>query len=113
MQAIYQTCAGAVLLTGIVFWFIIVPFLSTETFRLNLLMGCMHTLNVVFLLLDTTLNRLISIPSLGSDLRILCFGAVSISLFSGFFMPAALHGGLMLSLSSLLHGHHYGISAWL
>ncbi|XP_043711530.1 uncharacterized protein LOC122660336 isoform X2 [Telopea speciosissima] len=58
MQAIYQTCAGAVLLTDIVFWFIIVPFLSTETFRLNLLMGCMHTLNVVFLLLDTALNRL-------------------------------------------------------
>ncbi|KAJ4968388.1 hypothetical protein NE237_015089 [Protea cynaroides] len=58
MGTIYQTCAGAVILTDLVFWFILVPFLSNEHFRLNLLMGCMHTLNVVFLLLDTALNRL-------------------------------------------------------
>ncbi|XP_042518745.1 uncharacterized protein LOC122092485 [Macadamia integrifolia] len=58
MQAIYQTCAGAVMLTDIVFWFILLPFLTSEQFRLNLLMGCMHTLNLVFLVLDTALNRL-------------------------------------------------------
>ncbi|XP_043723842.1 uncharacterized protein LOC122670888 [Telopea speciosissima] len=58
MQTIYQTSAGAVIITDIVFWFVIVPFLSIEHFTLNLLMGLMHTLNLVFLLLDTALNRL-------------------------------------------------------
>ncbi|KAF8394727.1 hypothetical protein HHK36_020944 [Tetracentron sinense] len=58
MQTIYQTCAGAIMLTDLVFWFLIVPFLSTERLGLNLLMGCMHTLNAVFLLLDTALNNL-------------------------------------------------------
>ncbi|XP_010276528.1 PREDICTED: uncharacterized protein LOC104611247 [Nelumbo nucifera] len=58
MHIVYQTCAGAVVLTDIVFWLILVPFLSNEHFRLNLLMGCMHSLNLVFLLLDTVLNSL-------------------------------------------------------
>ncbi|TKY52421.1 hypothetical protein E2542_SST23943 [Spatholobus suberectus] len=58
MQITYQTSAGAVILTDIVFWCIIVPFLSIAHFKLNLLMGCMHTLNAVFLLLDTALNNL-------------------------------------------------------
>uniref|UniRef100_A0A1D1ZFH9 3-methyl-2-oxobutanoate hydroxymethyltransferase n=1 Tax=Anthurium amnicola TaxID=1678845 RepID=A0A1D1ZFH9_9ARAE len=58
MQVIYQTSAGAVILTDVVFWGLIVPFLSNEHFTLNLLMGCMHSLNLVFLLLDTALNRL-------------------------------------------------------
>ncbi|KAI3977279.1 hypothetical protein MKX01_030905 [Papaver californicum] len=58
MQTVYQTCAGAVILTDIVFWFLIVPFLSVERVKLNLLMGCMHSLNAVFLLIDTALNSL-------------------------------------------------------
>ncbi|XP_042476110.1 uncharacterized protein LOC122057852 [Macadamia integrifolia] len=58
MQTIYQTCAGAVMITDIVFWFLIVPFLSIEHFTLNLLMGCMHTFNLALLLLDTSLNSL-------------------------------------------------------
>ncbi|XP_061373618.1 uncharacterized protein LOC133315946 isoform X2 [Gastrolobium bilobum] len=58
MQIIYQTSAGAVVLTDIVFWCVIVPFLSISHFKLNMLMGCMHTLNAVFLLLDTALNNL-------------------------------------------------------
>eukprot|EP00262_Sarcandra_glabra_P013427 TRINITY_DN3715_c0_g1_i2.p1 TRINITY_DN3715_c0_g1~~TRINITY_DN3715_c0_g1_i2.p1 ORF type:complete len:342 (-),score=12.44 TRINITY_DN3715_c0_g1_i2:264-1289(-) len=58
MQIAYQTSAGAVMLTDIVFWFIIVPFLSIGHFKLNLLMGSMHALNLVFLLLDTALNSL-------------------------------------------------------
>ncbi|XP_077218230.1 protein rolling protein isoform X2 [Tasmannia lanceolata] len=58
MQTVYQTCAGAVMLTDIVFWGLIVPFLSNEHFSLNLLMGCMHSLNALFLLLDTSLNSL-------------------------------------------------------
>ncbi|XP_057722836.1 uncharacterized protein LOC130936714 [Arachis stenosperma] len=58
MQTTYQTCAGAVILTDVVFWVVIVPFLSISHLRLNMLMGCMHALNVVFLFLDTALNNL-------------------------------------------------------
>ncbi|KAM5558444.1 hypothetical protein ABKV19_020243 [Rosa sericea] len=58
MQIAFQTCAGAVVLTDIVFWCVIVPFLSTSHLGLNMLMGCMHTLNAFFILLDTSLNSL-------------------------------------------------------
>ncbi|KAK1318800.1 hypothetical protein QJS10_CPB04g01069 [Acorus calamus] len=58
VQIIYQTCAGAVLLTDIVFWCVIIPFMSSDQFKLTLLMGCMHSLNLVFLLIDTALNSL-------------------------------------------------------
>ncbi|PKI76877.1 uncharacterized protein LOC116214062 [Punica granatum] len=58
MQVAYQASAGAVVITDTVFWCIIVPFLSIARLRLNWLMGCMHTLNVFFLLLDTGLNNL-------------------------------------------------------
>ncbi|MQM10976.1 hypothetical protein Taro_043876 [Colocasia esculenta] len=53
-----KTSAGAVILTDIVFWGLIVPFLSNEHFKLNVLMGCMHSLNLLFLLFDTALNSL-------------------------------------------------------
>ncbi|CAL9781968.1 unnamed protein product [Musa acuminata subsp. burmannicoides] len=58
MQLVYQTSAGAVVLTDIVFWVLLVPYLSSINFRLNVIMGCMHSLNAVFLLLDTFLNNL-------------------------------------------------------
>ncbi|XP_068660609.1 uncharacterized protein [Aristolochia californica] len=58
LQILYQTCAGAVVLTDIVFWCVIVPFLTNDHFKLNLLMGCMHSLNAVFLVLDTAVNSL-------------------------------------------------------
>ncbi|CAL0316511.1 unnamed protein product [Lupinus luteus] len=58
MQIIYQICAGAVVLTDIMFWCVIVPFLSDPDFKLNMLITSMHTLNAVFLLLDATLNNL-------------------------------------------------------
>ncbi|XP_062143808.1 uncharacterized protein LOC133851407 isoform X3 [Alnus glutinosa] len=58
MQTAFQTCGGAVIMTDIVFWCVIVPFLSNAHLGLNVLMGCMHTLNAVFLLLDTSLNSL-------------------------------------------------------
>ncbi|GFZ13665.1 hypothetical protein Acr_23g0020500 [Actinidia rufa] len=61
MQTAYQTCAGAVILTDLVFWCIIVPFLSNAHLELNMLMGCMHTLNAVFLLLDASVNNLVAI----------------------------------------------------
>eukprot|EP01018_Ginkgo_biloba_P009300 Gb_33920 [translate_table: standard] len=58
MQVLFQTCAGAVMLTDIVFWFIIVPFLTTKDFSLNLLMGSMHSINVLLLLIDTVFNSM-------------------------------------------------------
>ncbi|XVF80743.1 hypothetical protein PTKIN_Ptkin15bG0099500 [Pterospermum kingtungense] len=58
MQTVYQTCGGAVILTDIVFWCVIVPFLSDSRLGLNMLMGSMHTLNAVFLIIDTLLNSL-------------------------------------------------------
>ncbi|KAJ6796109.1 Uncharacterized protein M6B38_221965 [Iris pallida] len=58
MQIIYQTCAGAVMLTDIVFWGVLLPFSSSDYFKLSLVKGCVHSLNAVFLILDTSLNSL-------------------------------------------------------
>ncbi|KAL8236168.1 hypothetical protein R6Q59_017248 [Mikania micrantha] len=58
MLNIYQTCAGAVVLTDIVFWCLLLPFQTGDDFKLTLLIGCMHSLNAVFLLMDSALNRL-------------------------------------------------------
>lgn len=58
MQNLYQTCAGAVILTDVVFWALIVPFLSISHLQVDLLMGSMHSVNAVFLLLDTSVNNL-------------------------------------------------------
>lgn len=58
MQIIYQISAGAVILTDVVFWFLLVPFMSDEHLRLDLIMICLHSLNAVFLLIDTAVNRL-------------------------------------------------------
>ncbi|ESQ35787.1 hypothetical protein EUTSA_v10008229mg [Eutrema salsugineum] len=55
-QVHFQTCAGAVVLTDIVFWALIYPF--TKGYRLSFLDVCMHSLNAVFLLGDTCLNSL-------------------------------------------------------
>ncbi|KAL0651184.1 hypothetical protein Bca4012_093875 [Brassica carinata] len=55
-QVLFQTCAGAVVLTDIVFWGLIYPF--TKGYRLSFLHVCMHSLNAVFLLGDTCLNSL-------------------------------------------------------
>lgn len=58
MQIIYQICAGSVMLTDIVFWCLLVPFMSSDHFTVNVIMFCMHSLNAIFLLLDTVLNSL-------------------------------------------------------
>ncbi|XP_076945160.1 uncharacterized protein LOC143616106 isoform X2 [Bidens hawaiensis] len=60
MQNIYQTCAGAVLLTDIVFWCLLLPFQTGDNFKLTLLIGCMHFFNAVFLIIDSALNSLVS-----------------------------------------------------
>ncbi|KAL0664697.1 hypothetical protein Bca4012_101535 [Brassica carinata] len=61
-QALFQTCAGAVLLTDGVFWFIIYPFLTSKDFSLNFFIVVMHSVNAVFLLGETFLNSLVTIP---------------------------------------------------
>ncbi|KAI0511568.1 hypothetical protein KFK09_012198 [Dendrobium nobile] len=58
MQIVYQTSAGAVILTDVVFWCLIVPFMSNVHFRVNLIMACLHSLNAIFLLVDSALNSL-------------------------------------------------------
>ncbi|XP_020585997.1 uncharacterized protein LOC110028477 isoform X2 [Phalaenopsis equestris] len=57
-QIIYQTNAGAVMLTDFVFWLIIFPFLAVKDYDLNFLQIGMHSINAVFLLGDAALNSL-------------------------------------------------------
>ncbi|KAL0459814.1 UNVERIFIED_CONTAM: hypothetical protein Slati_0608600 [Sesamum latifolium] len=49
---------GAAMLTDIVFWCLLLPFTMGKDFQLTLLIGCMHSVNVVFLILESALNRL-------------------------------------------------------
>ncbi|CAI9279958.1 unnamed protein product [Lactuca saligna] len=77
-----QTCAGAVVLTDLVFWCLILLFQSGDGFKLTLLIGCMHSLNAVFLLLDSALNNLVlwhRFSSL-SMLRTICLACESESI---------------------------------
>ncbi|WVZ23890.1 hypothetical protein V8G54_002434 [Vigna mungo] len=56
-QIIFQTCAGAVVLTDSVFWFILYPRLSSsKDYSVDFLVFCMHSINALFLLGDTSLN---------------------------------------------------------
>ncbi|KAI3795969.1 hypothetical protein L1987_38630 [Smallanthus sonchifolius] len=57
-QIVFQICAGAVGLTDSVFWFIIYPFLTPATYKLSYLNVSLHSVNIVFLLIDVILNRL-------------------------------------------------------
>ncbi|XP_047316654.1 uncharacterized protein LOC124920252 isoform X2 [Impatiens glandulifera] len=56
-QAIYQICGGASMLTDIVFWGLLVPFMLDEKFKLTMLISAMHSMNVVLLIIDSALNR--------------------------------------------------------
>ncbi|XP_047981933.1 uncharacterized protein LOC125223028 [Salvia hispanica] len=58
MQIIYQTSAGASMITDIVFWCLLLPFMLGESFQLTLLIGSMHSVNAVFLILESALNRM-------------------------------------------------------
>ncbi|KAJ0895112.1 hypothetical protein HanPSC8_Chr09g0396711 [Helianthus annuus] len=57
-QIMFQTLAGAVVLTDCVFWLIMVPFLTIKDYNLNFLIINMHSINAVFLVGDTALNSL-------------------------------------------------------
>ncbi|RWR85646.1 hypothetical protein CKAN_01451700 [Cinnamomum micranthum f. kanehirae] len=61
-QIIYQTCAGAAMLTDVVFWLIIFPFLTYKAYTLNFLLVGMHSLNVVFLLAVPMVPNLLLYP---------------------------------------------------
>ncbi|RZC88234.1 hypothetical protein C5167_016037 [Papaver somniferum] len=69
LQIIYQTSAGAAVLTDIVFWCLLVPFPSSDNFKVDLIAGCMHSLNLVFLLLDTALNSRVSMTPISLLVR--------------------------------------------
>ncbi|XP_020216045.1 uncharacterized protein LOC109799822 [Cajanus cajan] len=55
-QIIFQTCAGAVVLTDIVFWLVLYPFMTPHDFQLKFMDVCLHSLNAIFLLGDASLN---------------------------------------------------------
>ncbi|XP_058197416.1 uncharacterized protein LOC131313233 isoform X2 [Rhododendron vialii] len=56
LQAVYQTCAGASMLADVVFWCLLLPFLLGDKFQLTLLIGSIHSVNAIFLMLDSALN---------------------------------------------------------
>ncbi|CAO2829275.1 unnamed protein product [Amaranthus hypochondriacus] len=49
LQIIYQVTAGAVLLTDVVFWLVIYPFLTAKDYRLAFFDISMHSVNVLIL----------------------------------------------------------------
>ncbi|CAI0469774.1 unnamed protein product, partial [Linum tenue] len=107
MLTVYQTCGGAVILTDIVFWCLLLPFQSDEHFHLDVLMGCIHSLNVAFLILDTILNNL-PFPWFGFLYFVL--RAVSTWFSNGRFTSVGFQGGHTNSWSSIRHGLPYGTS---
>ncbi|XBI62272.1 hypothetical protein VPH35_042919 [Triticum aestivum] len=57
-QIMFQTNAGAVMLTDMVFWFILYPFLARNQYQMNFLLIGTHSLNALFIIGDTALNSL-------------------------------------------------------
>ncbi|KGN62302.1 uncharacterized protein LOC101209375 isoform X2 [Cucumis sativus] len=57
-QIIFQVSAGAVVLTDIVFWFILYPFILSRSRGLSFFIVTMHSVNAVCLLGETILNGL-------------------------------------------------------
>ncbi|KAL6657440.1 hypothetical protein ACP70R_005220 [Stipagrostis hirtigluma subsp. patula] len=58
MQIIYQTSAGATMLTDVTFWGLLVPLFYRDKFGLALVTDGMHSLNAVFLIVDSVLNNM-------------------------------------------------------
>ncbi|GAA0138702.1 hypothetical protein LIER_00395 [Lithospermum erythrorhizon] len=57
-QVLFQMTAGAVMLTDILYWSIIFPFLNIRDYDLNFLTVIAHSLNGILFLGDTALNSL-------------------------------------------------------
>nr|AFK35713.1 unknown [Medicago truncatula] len=47
IQILFQTCAGAAMLTDLVFWLVIYPFMTSKDFRLDIFTVGMHSVNAV------------------------------------------------------------------
>lgn len=57
-QIMFQTNAGAVIITDLVFWFILYPFLAHNQYKMDFILIGTHSINVVFIVGDAALNRL-------------------------------------------------------
>ncbi|RZC64150.1 hypothetical protein C5167_025879 [Papaver somniferum] len=57
-QIIFQMSARAIMLTNVVFWFIMVPILIIKDYKLKPMLVCMHSVDAVFLLVDAALNSM-------------------------------------------------------
>ncbi|KAL7140777.1 hypothetical protein ABFS83_08G009600 [Erythranthe nasuta] len=57
-QALFQMTAGAVIITDMVYWCVIFPFIVLRDYEMNFLTVVTHTLNAILLLGDTALNSL-------------------------------------------------------
>lgn len=57
-QIIFQTCAGAVILTDLVYWSILYPFRTNKDHKVGVLGICLHSVNAVLLLGDVMFNSL-------------------------------------------------------
>ncbi|CAK9176135.1 unnamed protein product [Ilex paraguariensis] len=57
-QVLFQITAGAVMLTDIVYWFVIFPFLNIKDYEPNFSTVVAHSVNAITLLGDTALNSL-------------------------------------------------------
>ncbi|XP_026460990.1 uncharacterized protein LOC113362515 [Papaver somniferum] len=57
-QIIFQMSAGAVMLTNVVFWFVMVPILTIKDYKLKPMVVSMHSIDAVFFLVDVALNSM-------------------------------------------------------
>ncbi|GJN37347.1 hypothetical protein PR202_gb26288 [Eleusine coracana subsp. coracana] len=57
-QIMFQTNAGAVMITDLVFWFILYPFLARNDYEMNFILIGTHSINVVFIIGDVALNNM-------------------------------------------------------
>ncbi|KAF8663089.1 hypothetical protein HU200_055684 [Digitaria exilis] len=57
-QIMFQTNAGAVMITDLVFWLILYPFLAHNQYDMNFILIGTHSINVIFLVGDAALNKL-------------------------------------------------------
>uniref|UniRef100_A0A453E288 Uncharacterized protein n=1 Tax=Aegilops tauschii subsp. strangulata TaxID=200361 RepID=A0A453E288_AEGTS len=69
----FQTNAGAVMLTDMVFWFILYPFLARNQYQMNFLLIGTHSLNALFIIGDTALNSLVNVLCLNISIHTTIF----------------------------------------
>uniref|UniRef100_A0A453E2E8 Uncharacterized protein n=1 Tax=Aegilops tauschii subsp. strangulata TaxID=200361 RepID=A0A453E2E8_AEGTS len=72
-QIMFQTNAGAVMLTDMVFWFILYPFLARNQYQMNFLLIGTHSLNALFIIGDTALNSLVNVLCLNISIHTTIF----------------------------------------